>query len=108
MYAIPLNIAEPLMGLDILRIIWVNITTSIVLIPTSRRGCISRLISSTAQAMFLLLNDTSDEILASSADRRSVRKLESRLMTQDIHLRLLSTTFFREKWSMTVQTLFEC
>lgn len=80
MQAVPLHISEPLMTLDIFGIIRINIATSIVLALMSAGELIVYFVSFGAKTMIFLLDDISDEVLASLADQWLIGKAEGRLM----------------------------
>lgn len=80
MQAVPLYISEPLMTLDIFGIVRINIATGIVLVLMSAGGLIVYFVSFGAKTMIFLLDDTSDEVLASLADQWLIGKAEGRLV----------------------------
>lgn len=84
MYAIPLNISEPLMGFNLFSIIRVYTTTCMVLVATGTGCMIFTLIASGAKPVILLLDYASDEILTSPTDGGLGRKGERGLMVLQI------------------------
>lgn len=55
--------------------------------------------------MVFFLDDASDKILASSADGWTRGELECCFVVEDVHLRLLSSSFFGKEGCMAVKTL---
>lgn len=78
MEAIPRDVPKPLVGFNILSVMRIDIVTCVI--TARRRRLILDLISFGAKAIIFLLDDTSDQVLASSAHCWLGRETESFLV----------------------------
>jgi hypothetical protein len=101
---VPVDIFEPLMGLDIFRIVWKNIPTGMVFVLTvGGGGLVLEFVALATETVVLFLDDATNEILTSLAHQRFVRKRERRLVVlfqsklelrqEDHHLQECSSWF---------------
>ena len=72
---VPLDITEPLVALDLLSIVGIDISTSIISVVTRKQSVI-QFVSFRTDSLILVLNYTADEILTPSAYYRLAGKCE--------------------------------